>query len=132
MSIMVFVVGEQVLFGDYAEMLACGFSGAGIDESDLPPLWGQYSWGVKDGILTEDLGKLKSIAHDKRREKRERLLSPIDSMVIYEIGNPSSIEKLESDRVKIRQENSQIQLKIDNCDNANDVHLVIGSYIEDL
>lgn len=75
-------------------------------------------------MIKINLTKAKEIAHNIRRQKRDEEFSPIDSLIAKQLPS-NDFKKLESERQKIRDKYSVIQIKIDDCKNIEELENVI-------
>lgn len=76
-------------------------------------------------MITINLDKAKSIAHDKRRAARAEEFKPHDEVIMKQIpGNDAAVA--EAERQKIRDKYEEIQDQIDAAESPEELKLILG------
>lgn len=76
-------------------------------------------------MITINLDKAKSIAHDKRRTARAEEFKPHDEVIMKQIpGNDAAVA--EAERQKIRDKYEEIQDQIDAAESPEELKLILG------
>jgi hypothetical protein len=75
-------------------------------------------------MITIDLNKAKSIAHDRRRLARDKEFKPYDEIIMKQIPGKSA-EEAESERQRIREEYAILQNQIDTAQTAEQLKLLL-------
>lgn len=98
-----------------------------IDTTDLPPdRTFRNAWVIDEGKPIEDLEKSKVIAHEKRREAREKEFAPYDEIIIKQIpGN--DLVKAERARQAIRDKYATIQTQMDGAETVGELKALLPS-----
>jgi len=73
--------------------------------------------------LTVNIEKAKQLAHDKRRAIRSEKYDPLD----IEATIPTMAEEAEAKRAVIRTADAQLQVKIDNAVDADELAKIVKS-----
>lgn len=74
-------------------------------------------------MITVNIEKAKSIAHDKRREARAEEFKPLDIQATI----PSMLMDSESKRQVIREKYAEMQIKIDSANTADDLKNILST-----
>jgi len=82
------------------------------------------AWEMGESGLNINIDKSKLIAHDKRREKRTKLMMPFDKIISRQIPG-TDLAGAEANRVIIREEHASIQTEIDNASDIESLKLII-------
>lgn len=81
-----------------------------VDAADIPSdRTFRNAWEQAGKTIVHNLGKCKTIAHDKRREARAQQMAPLD----IESTIPAKAQAAEAAREVIRQRFAQMQISID-------------------
>lgn len=76
-------------------------------------------------MITINLDKAKSIAHDKRRAARAEEFKPHDEVIMKQIpGNDATVA--EAERQKIRDKYEEMQDQIDAAESPEELKLILG------
>lgn len=76
-------------------------------------------------MITINLDKAKSIAHDKRRAARAEEFKPHDEVIMKQIpGNDAAVA--EAERQKIRDKYEEMQDQIDAAESPEELKLILG------
>lgn len=76
-------------------------------------------------MITINLDKAKSIAHDKRRAARAEEFKPHDEVIMKQIpGNDAAVA--EAARQDIRNKYADMQVAIDAAESANELKVILG------
>lgn len=76
-------------------------------------------------MITINLDKAKSIAHDKRREARAEEFKPHDEVIMKQIpGNDAAVA--EAARQDIRDKYAVMQEEIDNASSPEELKIILG------
>ena len=76
-------------------------------------------------MITINLDKAKSIAHDKRRAARAEEFKPHDEMIMKQIpGNDAAVA--EAARQDIRDKYAVMQEEIDNASSPEELKIILG------
>lgn len=76
-------------------------------------------------MITINLDKAKSIAHDKRRAARAEEFKPHDEVIMKQIpGNDAAVA--EAARQEIRNKYADMQVAIDAAESANELKVILG------
>lgn len=76
-------------------------------------------------MITINLDKAKSIAHDKRREARAEEFKPHDEVIMKQIpGNDAAVA--EAARQEIRDKYADMQVAIDNATTPDELKTILG------
>ena len=83
------------------------------------------AWELKEGgVVTVDLAQAKIIAHELRRNHRDKLMAPWDKRVAEKIPGKCPVVA-EAERVHIRIDNGQTQREIDFAQSVEDLAQVV-------
>jgi hypothetical protein len=110
--------------------LECGLTVEEIAQKDIPkefeyriventvlPASGKFrqAWVSTPDLtgVVVDFVKAKEVAHQMRRWAREKALNPLDTLVNYNISNPTKLAEIEANRESIRIANAELQIAID-------------------
>lgn len=92
-----------------------------VDESAIPKdRTFRNAWKAGVNCIEHDITKCKSIAHDRRRAKREDEFKPHDEVIAKQIPG-KSVEDAEAARVVIRQKYADIQTAIDSAKTVEEI-----------
>lgn len=76
-------------------------------------------------MITINLDKAKSIAHDKRRAARAEEFKPHDEVIMKQIpGNDAAVA--EAARQEIRNKYADMQVAIDAAESADELKVILG------
>lgn len=76
-------------------------------------------------MITINLDKAKSIAHDKRRAARAEEFKPHDEVIMKQIpGNDATVA--EAARQEIRDKYADMQVAIDAAESADELKVILG------
>lgn len=76
-------------------------------------------------MITINLDKAKSIAHDKRRASRAEEFKPYDEVIMKQIpGNDAAVA--EAARQEIRDKYADMQVAIDAAESADELKVILG------
>lgn len=76
-------------------------------------------------MITINLDKAKSIAHDKRRAARAEEFKPHDEVIMKQIpGNDAAVA--EAARQEIRDKYADMQVAIDAAESADELKVILG------
>lgn len=76
-------------------------------------------------MITINLDKAKSIAHDKRRAARAEEFKPHDEVIMKQIpGNDAAVA--EAARQEIRSKYADMQVAIDAAESADELKAILG------
>ena len=76
-------------------------------------------------MITINLDKAKSIAHDKRRAARAEEFKPYDEVIMKQIpGNDAAVA--EAARQGIRDKYADMQVAIDAAESADELKVILG------
>jgi len=78
-------------------------------------------------MITINLDKAKSIAHNKRRAKREELFAPHDAVIMKQIPGKDATAA-EQARADIRLADSLVQETINNATDVNQIKSALVAY----
>lgn len=84
------------------------------------------AWVINNGLIVEDVGKSKVIAHEIRRQKRSEELAPLDILATI----PSEAEAAESARQLIRDKYAVMQNNIDSSSQIDELKTIVNSMVQ--
>jgi len=76
-------------------------------------------------MITINLDKAKTIAHDKRRAKRAEEFAPYDEVIMKQIPGVDAVEA-EAKRQEIRDKYAAIQNDIDAAESPEEIKAALG------
>lgn len=76
-------------------------------------------------VIRIDFNKAKDIAHNLRRDAREKELAPLDEAIAKRIPGKGDLDELENARQKIRVKYEDIQKSIDLAEDIDALRAVI-------
>lgn len=75
-------------------------------------------------MIVINLDKAKTIAHNKRREARNKEFFPLDEIISKQIPG-KDLQQVELERKKIREKYAEIQVKMDSAKTINELKLLL-------
>lgn len=85
------------------------------------------AWEKSGSEILHNMNKVKNIAHEKRRNKREQLFAPYDDIIMKQIPG-KNLTEAENARVSIRNQDASVQSQIDAASTPEQVKIVLQSY----
>lgn len=76
-------------------------------------------------MIAIDIDKAKAIGHEIRRNKRSDEFAPLDEQIAKQIPG-INVEMVEAQRQKIRDKYAEMQTKIDDATNTDDIKSALG------
>lgn len=80
-------------------------------------------------MITINLGKAKIIAHNYRRQVRERELAPLDEKIVKQIPGQSFAE-IDAQRQVIRDKYAVFQTQIDSANTVDELHVFVQTMLD--
>lgn len=75
-------------------------------------------------MITINLPKAKTIAHEVRRQKRAEEFAPLDEVIMKQIPG-TDVQAVEAQRQVIRDKYAEVQINIDSAQDSNELLAVI-------
>lgn len=75
-------------------------------------------------MITINLPKAKTIAHEVRRQKRAEEFAPLDEVIMKQIPG-TDVQAAEAQRQVIRDKYAEVQINIDSAQDSNELLAVI-------
>jgi len=90
-----------------------------VDQASLPNEHGIFfdAWQLDEGVVSVNLNKAKTIAHDKRREARTLEFAPLDIKATI----PSEATAAEAARQVVRDKYATMQTAIDSATTVDEI-----------
>ena len=85
------------------------------------------AWVILGDRVVVDMPLARDVAHEIRRSYRDKLFAPHDDIIMKQIPGESG-EKAEQARVKIREQDAELQKKIDACDKPGKLMQIINNW----
>ena len=97
-----------------------------VDDSKIPTdRTFRNAWVKGSGVVTEDVPKAKTLAHEARRAKRKSEFKPYDEIISLNIPGQDATAA-ETERVKIRTKYETMQTNIDNATDIAGIKTALG------
>lgn len=77
-------------------------------------------------MITINLNKAKTIAHDIRRQKREEEFEPLDQLIMKQIPG-IDVQAVEAERQAIRDRYTELQTAIDSAENSDELLTIVNN-----
>jgi len=92
-----------------------------VEASDIPTdRTFRNAWEIKSGLIEHDMTKCKTIAHERRRAKREQEFKPHDEVIAKQIPG-KDLQAAESARTAIRAKYDAMQAAIDVANSVDEI-----------
>jgi hypothetical protein len=78
------------------------------------------------GMITININKAKTIAHDIRRQQRSEEFKPLDEVIMKQIPG-TDIQAVEQQRQLIRDKYATIQTEIDIAENTDELLSIVNN-----
>lgn len=88
--------------------------------------WARNAWKKSGNLVVVDMVSAKSIAHDKRRARREKLLEPLDKLATS--PNNSIKNKAMTDKQAVLDADAPVQIAIDAATTPEQLKQILVSY----